>query len=158
MKDAFISYSHDDEAFAKDLAARLERDGVTTWMDYKDAGWGKSFPFEIEAVINETRHILCIISKSWAASAWCRLERYSAMIADPDGYLGKLLPILLSDSESIPAFMRPLVYIDCRESDSLDRHYARIRDHIKGTRPRTRSAPPVLPPLVDAGGTHLPPL
>jgi hypothetical protein len=157
--DVFISYSHDDRAFAERLERRLESDGISTWIDYKNATWGKPFPASIEEGLDQTRHIICLMSPSWTSSAWSQIERYSAMVEDPNGFLGKLLPILLSKDTQIPRFIKPLVYIDCTESGALDRHYSRIRDHILNTRkPRQQETGGALLSSLQTGGTHLPPL
>lgn len=84
--DVFISYSHDDRAFAGELEQRFESDGISTWIDYKNATWGKPFPASIEEGLDQTRHIICLMSPSWISSAWSAIERYSAMVDDPDGF------------------------------------------------------------------------
>jgi hypothetical protein len=137
-KDVFISYSRDDRRFAEDLVRRLESDGVSTWIDYKDAAWGRPFPVSIEEGLDRTRHIICLMSPSWTASAWAQIERYSAMVDDPNAFIGKLLPILIAGETQIPRFIKPLVYIDCTTSGSLDNEYPRIRDHIIGSRAAQR--------------------
>ena len=45
------------------------------------------------------------MSPSWTSSAWCAIERYAGMVDDPDAFLGKLLPILLSKKTKIPRFL-----------------------------------------------------
>jgi hypothetical protein len=127
----FISYSHQDAAFAQELAQRLEADGVSVWIDYKDTTWGKPFPLSIEEGLDNTRFIICLMSPNWITSAWSSIERYSAMVEDPNGFIGKLLPILLSPDTQIPRFMKPLVYLDCTAPGALDQEYPRIRDHIQ---------------------------
>src|SRR5688500_7813631 len=83
MIDVFISYSHDDQHLARWLEQRLTADGVSVWIDYKNILWGSSFPKEIEKGLEESRHIICIMSPSWRSSAWASIERYSALIGDP---------------------------------------------------------------------------
>jgi energy-coupling factor transporter ATP-binding protein EcfA2 len=156
MKDVFISYSHDDEEIAKELATRLESDGVSVWIDYKNGTWGKPFPASIEEGLDETRHILCLMSPNWVNSAWCKIERYSGMVDDPDGFIGKLLPILLSKETKVPRFMKPLVYKDFTKGNALDREYPSIRDHILSTRKPTRGRRTYK--LIQEDGYHIPPL
>jgi len=158
MSDVFISYSHDDELFARQLEERLSADGISVWIDYKSVKWGEPFPALIEEGLNQARHIICLMSPSWTSSAWSSLERYSTIVDDPNGYLGKLLPILISHETSIPPFMRPLAYIDCTGPGALDHEYARIRDHILRARLSKQKISRELPRLLDAGGAHLPEL
>lgn len=158
MRDVFISYSHQDAAFAQELARRLEADGISVWIDYKDTTWGKPFPLSIEEGLDSTRFIICLMSPSWITSAWSSIERYSAMVEDPNGFIGKLLPILLSPDTQIPRFMKPLVYLDCTAPGALDREYARIRDHIVNSRMGEVRPPAAAPRLLDAGGSFLAPL
>lgn len=157
--DVFISYSHEDRAFAERLEQRLELDGISTWIDYKDAPWGKPFPASIEEGLDRARHIICLMSPSWISSTWSAIERYSAVVDDPNGFLGKLLPILLSKETQIPRFLKPLVYIDCTTAGALDTQYSRIRDHILNTRkPQHHEAAGSLLHSLQMGGSHLPPL
>ena len=157
--DVFISYSHKDQAFARELTRRLEADGISVWIDYKSATWGKPFPASIEEGLDRTRHIICLMSPSWAASAWSAIERYSAMVDDPDGFLGKLLPIRIDPETAVPRFVKPLVYLDCSTAGALDREYPRILEHIRATRAAERpAAPNTRFPLLDSGGSHLPAL
>jgi hypothetical protein len=158
MTDVFISYSHDDELFARQLEERLSADGISVWIDYKSIKWGALFPASIEEGLNNATHIICLMSPSWTSSAWSSLERYSAMVDDPNGFLGKLLPILISHDTSVPPFMRPLMYIDCTRSGALDHEYARIRDHILWARLSKQKTSRELPRLLEAGGAHLPEL
>jgi dephospho-CoA kinase len=159
LKDVFISYSHDDRSVAEELTQKLESDGVAVWIDYKDASWGKPFPASIEEGLDQTRHIICLMSPSWTSSAWSRIERYSAMVDDPDGFLGKLLPILLSHETAIPRFMKPLVYKDFTKEGAIAKEYPSIRDHIINSRSTQRhSVTGSKPQLVEEDGTHLPPL
>jgi hypothetical protein len=158
MSDVFISYSHDDELFARQLEERLTADGISVWVDYKSVKWGDLFPASIEEGLDNARHIVCLMSPSWTSSAWSSVERYAAMVDDPDGFLGKLLPILISRDTAVPRFMKPLVYIDCTGSGALDHEYVRIRDHILSARLSKQPTSRELPRLLDAGGAHLPEL
>lgn len=159
MIDVFMSYSSEDQAFARELVQRLEADGISVWIDYKDAVWGTPFPASIEAGLDQARHIICLMSRNWTSSAWSRIERYSAMVDDPDGFLGKLLPILIDPDTEVPRFMKPLVYLDCTKPGGLAREYKRIRDHIRTTGAlKKQTGGTALPRLLDAGGTHLPAL
>ena len=158
MKDVFVSYSHQDKAFAGQLRDRLEADGISVWIDYKDAPWGSPFPAAIEDGLDHSRHIICLMSPSWRASGWATIERYSSMVDDPDGFIGKLLPILIDRQTDVPRFLKPLVYIDCSSPGSLEREYPRIREHIISSRrvsPTSRASPPR---LLESGGSELPSL
>lgn len=158
MHDVFISYSHNDRPFAEQLEKRLSADGISVWIDYKSVEWGQSFPAAIEEGLDACRHIICLMSPSWTSSAWSQVERYSGMVADPNAFLGKLLPILVMQNTDVPRFMRPLSHIDCSKADSFDREYPRIRDHILKKRAAVGASSDEPLRFLDGGGTHLPPL
>lgn len=153
-----MSWSRADEQFAKDLASRLESDGITTQMDQECESCGKQFTIQKQSEIRSARHIVCIASGHWGKSARTSLERYSASIKDPVDYLGQLLPIFLSDRTTLPSFMRPLAGIDCTTPGSLDRQYLVIRDHILYTRQRAPKSPPTFHSPLPKAGSRLPPL
>ena len=46
--DAFISYSSKDKAVVRELAARLEKDGVRVWLDEEQIKPGDSIPANSE--------------------------------------------------------------------------------------------------------------
>ena len=77
------------------------------------------------------------------------------MVDDPNGFIGRLLPILVSPNTDIPRFMMPLKYIDCARDGALAHEYPRIRDHILQTRFANQPSPNEVPRLLDAGGSHL---
>jgi hypothetical protein len=144
--DVFISSSANDRAFAEALSQRLQADGITIWTDTRDT-------VSIERGLDSVRHIICLISPSWDSTAWFTLERYSVMVDDLDGFLGKLVPVVLSKGTTIPRFMKPLPYFDCSDPGSLDRVYPAIRDRIRCTRlaERRETPAPVLPALPASG-------
>jgi hypothetical protein len=150
--DVFISHSPSDRAFAEELNRRLVADGLSTWVDDRDAS-------SIGRALDQARHIVCLMSPSWTNTAWFTLERYSTMVDDADGFLGKLLPILVSRGTNFPRFMKPLLYFDCAEPGALERHYPRIRDRIRCTRLEERRETPT-PALqaLPSGGADLPPI
>jgi hypothetical protein len=154
--DVFISHSPEDHAFAQALNERLVADGFSTWTE-QDPAAGKTN--SIAHRLDQTRHIICVLSAAWNASGWPTIERYSRTVDDPDRFIGKLFLILLSKQATVPRFMKPLPYIDCTEPDGLEHEYADIRDHIRSGRSteEQQGATPSLHSLAD-GSPALPPI
>lgn len=129
MYDVFFSYSHKDKTFVHDLARKFEGDGIQTFVDEMNIAWGGSIPRELEEALDNSRHIICVLSPDYLSSNWGQMERYAALIDDPDGFLGKLLPIMLRDVQ-LPRLLRPLRYLDCRDSGALDKLYPEMVRHL----------------------------
>jgi len=70
----FISYSHEDEAFANHLHDTLQGKGVRCWLDEKDAKLGVPITRNIEHGINLTDKFLLCCSKESLNSGWVNFE------------------------------------------------------------------------------------
>lgn len=128
--DVFFSYSHKDKGFVENLSKRLRGDGVRPFVDIEDIPLGALFPREIEKALNSSKHILCVLSPDYLESGWGQLELYTAINANPDGSLRKLLPILFRDC-MIPKLIASLERFDCREPDSVNRLYPKLLNILK---------------------------
>ena len=78
---AFISYAHEPEsrAVARTLAMRLRRDGVPVWLDEWELQPGEEWQSKVKAVLEESKTILAIVSKSSLESEWLQSELKDAL-------------------------------------------------------------------------------
>ncbi|WP_067488503.1 toll/interleukin-1 receptor domain-containing protein [Actinomadura hibisca] len=117
--DVFISYSHDDAAWVKSFAARLQGDGIKVAYDELFLLPGDPLVHSIEQAIRDSTHGLLIYSPAAAASRWVR-EEYQALLGravdDPDH---RLIPVLIEDVE-LPPFAQNRVYIDFRKGITVE--------------------------------------
>ena len=77
----FISYAHEPEsrAVARTLATRLRRDGVPVWLDEWELQPGEEWQSKVKAVLEESKTILAIVSKSSLESEWLQSELKNAL-------------------------------------------------------------------------------
>jgi hypothetical protein len=101
----FISYSRTDgRAFAEAFERRLEDEaGITSWRDLKSMGSGDIRPQVLRA-IEETQHLVLILSRRALASGWVKREWTHA------GEWGRLVSPVLADPTlqraDLPGWMR----------------------------------------------------
>ncbi len=92
MADIFISYSHEDTAFVRDLVKPLEAEGFSVWWDHTIPP-GKSWEDVIVGGIRDAKACLILWSRDSIASRWVKDEATVALRA------GKYLPILVGVEE-----------------------------------------------------------
>ncbi|MBN2302835.1 MAG: toll/interleukin-1 receptor domain-containing protein [Anaerolineae bacterium] len=62
MRQIFISYAQEDEAFAVILAGDLRQGGARVWLDVQDAEPGRNWARSIEQALAESTMMLVILS------------------------------------------------------------------------------------------------
>lgn len=88
--DIFVSYSHADADIARGLQEMLISEGYVVWRDSALRA-GDQFPAEIERAIERCRWVVCLWSKTAAASDWVRREVRLGRIH------GRVIPFTLDD-------------------------------------------------------------
>ena len=90
----FISYSHEDKAFAKKLAQELENKGNRVWWDYSALKGGQDWQNEIQKAINECDYFLVILTPQAVISDWVGNEITLAIQKNK-----KIIPLYLKTCE-----------------------------------------------------------
>jgi uncharacterized protein YjbI with pentapeptide repeats len=75
----FISYSSNDDVFARRLYADLQSNHVRCWFAPEDLKWGERIRVGIDDAIRAHDKLLLILSKSSVASGWVEREVRAAM-------------------------------------------------------------------------------
>jgi hypothetical protein len=109
----FISYSHADEAFARELATRLVENNAHVWIDSWELNVGDSLIDRIQSAIQDASALLVILSKASVESEWCKRELNTALVRELEEKKVIVLPVLKEDC-SIPPFLREKKYADFR--------------------------------------------
>lgn len=112
MADVFISYSRHDRVRAKKLASRLEKLGISVWIDEAIPS-GTTFDRDIETNLNEALAVLVLWSPSSVASDWVRNEALVAKERDA------LVAVMLSPCD-LPVAFRTTQYEPVFEWHSED--------------------------------------
>ncbi|WP_420312453.1 TIR domain-containing protein [Streptomyces sp. YS-B37] len=124
MYDAFISYSQTDSAWAEMLHGRLRRfrvQGRPLSLFYAPTtiAAGQSIPRVLSQALEQSHHLIAIVTPAWLASEWCGLEYESSVWLDPGASATRLIPLLLKDAQLPPALAR-LKYVDFRNPDDFE--------------------------------------
>jgi len=133
--DVFISYNQHDEAWAKQLATRLEQED---WQGRKlkvfFAPWdikpGESIPERLEYALPRSRKVCLIMSPQSAASEWVKVERYVTHHIDITERQLRLIPLYRRASE-IPPFLQHINRIDFQDDAKFEEGYRLLLGTIK---------------------------
>jgi hypothetical protein len=97
----FISYSHQDEDFAKRVRARLQEEGLRVWFAPEDMQGGRKLLEQVEEAIRLHDKLLLVLSARSMASNWVKSEVSRARKRELKEGKRVLFPIRLVDLESI---------------------------------------------------------
>jgi hypothetical protein len=92
MSKIYISYSRKDEAFVRDLHAKLEANGLETWVDWRDILAGYPWREALFEGLASCDSILICLSRHYAESEMCRMETFISR-----AYGKRLIPLVLDD-------------------------------------------------------------
>jgi len=110
-KDFFISYTKDDEQWAKWIAGTLEEAGYETIIQAWDFKAGENFILNMHnALINDERFI-AVLSNKYLESLFCQTEWTAAFTKDLKSEKALFIPIRIADVETV-GLLAPIVYID----------------------------------------------
>jgi hypothetical protein len=133
--DLFLSHNHADEVWAGDLAERIEKE---KWQRRKlkvffspwDIKPGQFFPKEIEEALKQSRKVAIVMSPGGARSAWVELERIVATYIAIEERDERLIPLYRRRCR-IPAFLKPVVYLDFRDDALFEDSYLKLVSILK---------------------------
>lgn len=74
-KHIFISYSSNDEVFARSLYEKLQAAGYPLWIDQKGIVGGDRWRYVLKEALEQTNVVLLLLSPSSEASPWVARER-----------------------------------------------------------------------------------
>src|SRR5437868_4807301 len=100
-KDFFISYNKADRAWAEWIAWQLEAEGYTTVLQDWDFHPGSNFVLQMNKAIKTARRTIAVLSPSYLEAFYTQPEWAAALVHDPTGQKGTLLPIRVHECEPI---------------------------------------------------------
>jgi hypothetical protein len=106
MTQIFISYSRKDIAFARRLAADLEKAGYSVWWDITDLRGGDDWVRVIPEAIGTSDFFIVVLSPNSIASEWVRKEYTQAISLHK-----KIIPIMLEQTP-VPFALITINFID----------------------------------------------
>lgn len=143
----FVSYTHQDVAIARDVAARLTELGHRVWIDEGELRVGDSLVDAISGAIAQVDFLVAFVSPGSVKSNWCQKELSLAM----SGEIGRkgitVIPVRLN-SVTMPSSLADKLYLDAADKSSedvADRLNKDIQGHLSPRDPlpprRQRSGP-----------------
>lgn len=121
--DVFISYSSEDEAWADNvLRQRLDDAGLRVCIGYRDVEAGEMALPNMQAAVNQSKHILLVLTRHWLSSEWSLFEALIAGTQDPAGIENKTIPLLCGDGvqNDIGDFITARTWVDFTGKDRED--------------------------------------
>jgi hypothetical protein len=111
FSSCFISYSSEDEEFARRLHGRMREAHLRVWFAPENIQAGKKLHEQIETAIRVYDKLLIVLSEASLQSEWVMTELRKARRAERQTCKRKLFPVRLVDMEKLQSW-------DCIDPDS----------------------------------------
>jgi hypothetical protein len=72
--DVFLSYSHEDRSFAREIANWLRSANFSVWLDEEQLVPGARFRPALQQGLRESRHLIALLTLSYARRRWTHRE------------------------------------------------------------------------------------
>lgn len=122
----FISHSSKDKKFVRHLKDCLLENTIETWLDEDQLEFGDSLVTKLENALDETSHLVIILSPASIESDWVKFELKKALINQKTGLTQKIIPIKYRDCK-IPDELSDLLYADLSEEVVLPTDSNRVK-------------------------------
>lgn len=134
--DAFISYSHEDSETARRILTRLKElcangSEISIFLDESSIKPGDNFVERINTGLSKARYYLLLLSPASIKAEWPTAERDAALLNDPSGRGGRVVPILVKDCE-MPLLLAIRHWIDVRDKQRFDAGMVNLASKITG--------------------------
>ncbi|MEM6446885.1 MAG: tetratricopeptide repeat protein [Cyanobacteria bacterium P01_D01_bin.123] len=114
--DVFLRYHRAQRAWARQLAERLDREGVRVWFDEWMLQSGADRRVALRRALDESAHIALVLSPEFVGEPWPKDELYSGFPHAPASQNQRLLPLIYEPCE-LPAPVRDLDAVNFVGSD-----------------------------------------
>jgi hypothetical protein len=126
----FISHAREDGDFAELLKLRMEKEGLTAWIDIERLNVGEDWRLEIDTAIRRTPALIVVVTPAARQSEYVTYEWAFAWGADVP-----VIPILLKETPMHPR-LESLQYLDF--TNPIARPWNKLLDALATTANRTR--------------------
>jgi hypothetical protein len=109
--DVFLSHSAKDKAVVRQLAKRLQPDGLKVWIDEWVLKLGDSIPAKIEEGLEHSRVLVLCMSSNAFGTDWAQLESGTFRFRDPLNKERRFIPLRLDDAP-IKGSLAQFLYIN----------------------------------------------
>jgi hypothetical protein len=112
--DIFVSHNYRDKPWVRQFVKLLREEGLKVFFDEDDIDYGADIVASIDNALEQSKHVILVISPRSLSSRWIALESSMSIYSDPDARNKKLIPLLLElvPRESIQLSIRRLNTVD----------------------------------------------
>lgn len=148
--EVFLSYSHQDQAFRRELdthLSNLKQQGIiSSWSD-TDIAPGTEWKRQIMDHLNTAQIILLLISADFMASEFCSSIEMQQAIARHHANQTRVIPIILrpTDWEGSPFADLKALPTDSKPVTDWSSHDSAFKDVVKGLRAAIKELSPANP-------------
>ena len=128
----FISYSREDETFAKGLATDLIHEGYTVFLDQWSIDVGENIMLRISEGISKSNALIMLISRNYLNSTFCKEEWTSFYMKFVQAKNNMIYPIILDDINP-PDILAARKYVRISSKNGYD-YIDCLRDLLKAMR------------------------
>ncbi len=135
--DLFISYNRADEAWAEQLATRLEQeDYAGRKLKVFFAPWdippGEYITEGLEEALPQSRKVGLIVTPEAMQSEWVKIERLVTAHIDIEEHARRLIPLYRRLPDKLPALLRGIRAINFEDDAHFERGYRELLAVVKG--------------------------
>jgi TIR domain. len=113
-RTVFLSHSHSDKRFVRNLAKALREKGIGVWVDDAEIRVGESLIEKLRSAIDNVDYVVAVLSEASIKSEWVKRELDIAMNHEIESKRMKVLPLLKDDCD-LPGFLKGKLYADFRK-------------------------------------------
>lgn len=130
--DVFLSHNRKDKPWVRAFAEFLRLQGLSVFFDEDSIAYGEDLVAAIETGVEQSRHILLVISPSSVSSKWVAMEASLAVYSDPDAGNRKVIPILLEpiDRDAIKPSIRRLNMVDLTNHERREKAVRKLLEEL----------------------------
>ncbi len=139
--DVFLSYNHAQKDWTRALAEDLEENGIKAWLDEWCLRSGTVSSLGMEQGIEESCHVVLILSPEFLLSEWTNFETQMALVLSPANHGRKIIPLVHSTCKVPPSIAR-ISWLDFSDTHGDEVRYKyRLAQLLSDLRPETYERP-----------------
>src|SRR5689334_7126959 len=97
--DFFVSYTKADESWAEWIGWELESQGYNVLFQKWDFHAADHFQAKIRDGLQASKRLIAVLSSDYLTSKFCQQEYDAALVRDPNGKNGVLVPVRVRECE-----------------------------------------------------------
>lgn len=134
--DVFISYNSADEEISRKIGSLLEQEPIgerkiKVFFAPWDIKKGENFITKIDEGLEKAKYFVLVLSPEALDAEWPTAERAAALLTDPSGRLGRVIPILVKSCK-LPSLLAIRNWVDIREKSNFKTEIQKLIYTIKG--------------------------